>query len=241
MIVGITFVLGYLVEALQSGFNRTPDTGDLLRNFIGVGIAICFLLPIRHTIPKMAITLFQIILLIALTLQFYPIAIALIDEHHARQTFPVLSDFQTAGQIHRWTSDNHIAIENDIGRQGNHAMRADLTTNRYSGFSLKHFPANWQHYHKFEFSIYNPSEKAIEITCRIHDKLHLQGLQPYEDRFNATHSFTTGWTTITISLEEIRQAPADRQMDLGQIYSIIFFASDLPHPRTIYIDDVRLY
>lgn len=240
IIVGITLILGALVEVFQYGFKRTPDMGDLFRNMIGACIAICFLLPIRKSVPKTPILILKTIIVFLVASQFYPIVIALIDEHHARRDFPILSNFQTSLQIHRWSSDAVITIENDIGHQGNRAMRADLTTQLYSGFALKYFPVNWQQYQCIQFRIYNPSTDAITITCRIHDKTHALGVQQYQDRYNTTHSIPQGWKTITISLEEVRRAPDNRQMDLSQIYGIGFFASRLPHPRIIYIDDVRL-
>ena len=241
IIIGLTLVLGVLVELFQYGFDRTPDMADIFRNFIGASIAICFMLPIRKAVPKVPMRILITILIILAGLQFYPMAIALVDEHHASRDFPILSDFQTHLQIHRWTGDAVITVENDIGRKNNQAMRADLTTQLYSGVALKYFPGNWQHYQWFQFRIYNPSKDVISITCRIHDKTHIKGVQQYKDRFNTTHSFPNGWSTITISLDEIRQAPDERQMDLGQIYGVGFFASQLAYPRTIYIDDVRLY
>jgi VanZ family protein len=240
LIIGATLALGILVEIFQYGFNRTPDMGDLFRNMIGAFIAICFILPIRESVPKPPMRVLRTIIVLLVASQFYPIILALIDEHHARRQFPILSDFQTPLQIQRWTGSAAITIENDIGHRGNRAMRADLTTQVYSGLALKYFPANWQQYQWFQFRIYNPSADAITMTCRIHDKKHTAGVQQYQDRFNKTERLSQGWNTITISLEEVRRAPHNRQMDLSQVYGVGIFASRLPQPRTIYIDDVRL-
>ena len=240
VIFGTTLGLGALVEFFQYGFNRTPDMGDIFRNMIGACIAIVFLLPIRNSVPKTPMLIFKTITVILVLSQFYPIVIDLTDEHHARRDFPILSDFQTPYQINRWTGDAAITIEN-IGSQGNRAMRADLTTQVYSGVALKYFPADWQQYQWFQFRIFNPSADAINITCRIHDKKHTQDVQRYQDRFNKSQFLSQGWNTITINLEEVRRAPEKRQMDLGQVYGVGIFSSRLPHPRKIYIDDVRLF
>ncbi len=240
IIVGATLILGTLVEFFQYGVDRTPDTGDIFRDMMGACIAIGFLLPIRKSVPKIPMRIFRTALIVLLASQFYPIVIDLIDEHQARRDFPILSDFQTPFQIHRWTGDADITIESHIGRQGNRAMRVALTTQMYSGTALKYFPADWRQYQWFQFRIYNPSADAITITCRIHDKRHTQGVQRYQDRFNTTRSVAQGWNTITISLEEVRRAPDNRQMDLSQIYGVGIFASRLPYPRNIYIDGVRL-
>jgi hypothetical protein len=241
MIFVVTVIMGILVELSQSAFSRTPDMGDLYRNLIGAGIAICFILPVRKTFSATSMRIFKPILIILVMLQLYPMATALIDEHQARRQFPVLSDFQAPLQLDRWRSDVAISIENDIGHQGNCALRVDLDTQLYSGFALEYFQKDWQQYRWFQYRIYNPSEDAIRITCRIHDKKHIQGIQRYEDRFNITHSISSGWHTITISLDDIRMAPAEREMDLSQIYGVGFFASRLPCPKTIYVDDVKLF
>ncbi len=240
IIIIATLLLGILVELGQSAFSRTPDTGDIFRNLIGAGVAICFLLPVRKKFPAKSMRLFKLTFVILIGLQIWPIVVALIDEQHARNEFPVLSDFQSAMQLDRWECGCAISIEKDIGCQGNRAMRADLDTQHYSGFTLKYFPRNWNGYQWFQFVIYNPSEEVIRITCRIHDKLHTQGPQLYADRFNKTQSIPVGWHTIAIPLDDVRKAPAGRKMDLSQIYAVGFFATQLPHPRTIYIDDVRL-
>lgn len=241
IILVATILLGILVELGQSAFSRTPDMGDLLRNLLGAGVAVCFLLPVRKAFPAKMMGLFKSILVILIALQAYPLAVALIDEHHARRDFPVLSDFQSDLQLDRWGGDAAISIDRDIGRKGNRVMRAELTTQRYSGFTLKYFPRNWQQYQWFQFRVFNPSEETIRITCRIHDKWHTQGPQLYSDRFNRTYSISIGWHTIAIPLEDVRKAPSSREMDLSRIYAVGFFAAQLPHPRTIYIDDVRLY
>ena len=240
IIIIATLLLGILVELGQSAFSRTPDIGDLFRNLIGAGIAICFLLPVRKGFSSKLLLLFKFILVILIGLQIRPIAVALIDEHHARSEFPVLSDFQSDRQLDRWEGGADISIEKDINVQGNRAMRADLDTQRYSGFTLKYFPRNWRGYQWFQFRICNPSKEAFRITCRIHDKWHTQGPQLYADRFNRTQSIPVGWHTIAIPLDDVRMAPTGREMDLGRIYAVGFFATRLPHPRTIYIDDVRL-
>lgn len=240
VILGLTIALGVLVELFQYGFNRSPDMGDIFRNILGACIAIGFLLPIGKSVSKAPMLIYRTTLIILVAWQCYPIVIDLIDEHQSRRDFPILSDFQTPNQIHRWSGDASVTIGNDIGRNGNRALRVSLTTQTYSGVALKYFPVDWRQYQWLQFRIYNPSADAITITCRIHDKKHTQGVQRYQDRFNTTRVLAQGWNTISISLEEVRRAPDTRQMDLSQIYGVGIFASRLPHPREIYIDDVNL-
>ncbi len=44
-----------------------------------------------------------------------------------------------------------------------------------------------------------------------------------------------GWCTIEIDHENLMYAPKKRQMDLRNIRGVGLFATQLPHPRVIYI------
>ena len=126
------------------------------------------------------------------------------------------------------------------GSEGNPSLRVALTTQRYSGVTLKYFQGNWETYDRFQFRVYNPSSGSLSLTCRIHDDIHAQDAQDFHDRFNRTFDLPMGWSTVTIPLKEIKAAPATRQMDLRRIRGVRLFAFRLPHPRIIYIDDLKL-
>lgn len=240
LILLLTVCLAALVEWLQYGLDRTPDSGDMFRNLIGAGIAISFYLPAARAMPIFVRRIAMFVFTgLALT-QLVPVGIAALDEHAARQSFPIISDFQSPGQIRRWSGSAVITRAPNIGNRGNWAMQVHLTTWQYSGCALNHFPGDWQGYQWFQFRVYNPADRPIAITCRIHDQIHTQGIQRYDDRFNGTYRIASGWNTIRISLANLQQAPATRRMNLRRIYGVGIFASHLPHPQIIYIDDVQL-
>lgn len=241
LIIGLTLVIGILVELLQYGFTRSPDIQDIYRNLIGAMVAVVFLMPVKRSIPKFLLNLLGIAVVLMVVTQLVPIAVALVDEYRARRDFPCLSDFQTPFQIHRWGGSAGMSIANNVGTPGNRALQADLTTRQYSGVKLKYFPANWQQYKRLQFRILNPSPQPLSLTCRIHDELHTQGIQHYQDRFNRTYAISQGWNTISIDLSEVRKSPQNRPMDLTRIRGISIFATRLAHPRTIYIDDLTLF
>ena len=239
--LAITIILGTIIELLQGGFQRTPDTGDLFRNIIGVMAYIFFILPSRKTISKIILLIMQSGTVVLIGLQIYPVIIAIADEYIASRQFPVLSGFETPFEIQRWSGDADFIIDERIKKTGKASMRVLLSTSKYSGAGLRYFPKNWEGYSYFQFAVFNPSPEVISITCRIHDKKHAeQEDQRYEDRFNRTFSIPQGWTTLTVSLKEIMYAPKNRQMNMHEIYNILFFAKNLPYQRIIYIDDVKL-
>lgn len=241
IVISITLILGIIVELFQYGLDRTPDIGDISRNMIGALIAIFFFLPIGKSIPKPVLFSIKIIIFVLVAAQFSPIVIALIDEHHARRDFPVLSDFQTPFQLYRWGKNTGISIDYIHDNPGNIALKVELTTNRYSGVFLKYFPANWEPYKHLQYRIFNPVNEPLTLKCRIHDQKHTKGSRQYQDRFTRTYTITQGWHTITISLKEVQQAPATREMNLTRIHSFGIYVTRLPYPRIIYIDDLILF
>ena len=239
-ILGVSLVLGVLVELLQGGFNRTPDTGDLFRNMIGAAVGIAFFLPGRKTFSKGALRLLQAISFVLVASQVYPVASALTDEYQARSQFPVLADFESPYELQRWEGSAGRSIDDATVYTGKHAMRVSLDTTLYSGVNLKYFPGDWTGFSQFQCSIFNPEKNPLTITCRINDLAHIRGSQHYEDRYNDSFQLPQGWNTITIDLEDVKNAPVDRIMDMRRIRGVGIFATRLPQPRVIYIDDVRL-
>jgi VanZ family protein len=233
---GFAALIGTLMECFQYTTGRTFDLFDLMRNIIGALVSISFLLPMRAVVPK-AIKIITIALVLV---QLFPFTASVIDELQARSDFPILSDFETPFQIERWQGNADISIAKDVGAPGNHALRADLTTDKYSGIELDYFPPNWQHYQEFQFQIFSPSPEPISMTCQVHDAQHTRGPRLFSDRFHKTYPLSQGWNTITIDIKEIQAAPQTRPMDLTQIRGIVIYATQLPHPRTIYIDNLKL-
>lgn len=236
----ITICLGSLIELAQTASFRTSDLMDLARDIIGCLIALAFYAPSRKTIPKTILKILQSISLIMLAIAFLPLIAAIIDETAARNQFPVLADFETCFETDRFTGTAKFSIDHKIHSHGKGSLKVELNTSRYSGVALKYFPGNWMDYKELHFIIYNPDKKPIHFTCRIHDSQHSHGPQLYSDRFNKNFSISNGWNLIRIPLEEIVNAPRERKMILNQIQGLGIFAVNLSHPRTVYIDYVRL-
>lgn len=239
-IIAITIIVGAIIELLQSSFQRIPDANDLFRDIIGAMAYLFFLSPLKKTISKRILLMIQSGFIVLIGLQIFPVIIALTDEYTARRQFPELSGFETPFEIQRWTGDADFIIDKKIKNTGKASMRVFLNTDKYSGVALRYFPKNWEGFSYFQFAIFNPSSEDISITCRIHDKIHTEQDQRYEDRFNRSFSILKGWNTITVSLKDIKYAPKNRLMNMHEIRNVGLFSSSLPYQRIINIDDVKL-
>jgi hypothetical protein len=240
-IIVLTLLLGTLIEILQTGLDgRIPDMGDIFRNIIGALVGSAFLLLSRKNLPRKQLVAIQLLVILLVFLQMVPIINAFWDENIAKRQFPLLSGFETPFETDRWMGGAAFEVSDDIRKNGATAMKVMLNTDTYSGVALKYFPGDWDGYHFFQFSVFNPDSDKLKLTCRIHDWQHTQCRQKYEDRFNRSFSISQGWLTITIPLEQVELAPENRRMDMKRIQGVGIFAVRLPHSRTIYIDDVGL-
>jgi hypothetical protein len=236
----VTIVLGGLIEIAQYGPRRTPDMGDMVRNVIGAQLALAFFSPARKQILNRPLRLFQVALFAAALVQLIPVALALTDECQAARQFPVLADFETPWETSRWGGDAEFTRDRRFTRNGRYSLKVELNTTTYSGVSLNYFPSDWRGFKYLQFDIYNPSDKALKVTCRIHDALHAENELRYNDRFNRSYRLDPGWNAIRISLAEVAAAPRTRSMNLQAIMDFSIFAVRLPQTQTLYLDHVRL-
>lgn len=235
----LTFIIGLLVELLQVNFSRTPELGDLWRDILGTLLSLFFLARSRRGYKMISLGILQFLLICMLIIElFYPIR-SFADEIRSRTQFPVLANFETSIEIDRWGADERIERTEEIFHSGKACGKVYLTTEKYSGVSLKYFPRDWRGYRFLEFYIYHSNNK-LRITCRIHDDLHIQNGQPFADRFNKRIILHQGWNQVLLPIEEIENAPAGRKMNLKKIMNIGLFASSLKSPDVIFIDDFRL-
>jgi hypothetical protein len=240
LILIITLLLGASIELMQNGTSHTPEIGDVLRDFIGSLIALVFgslgprLQPagLRHSA--------RVSVLVLLLVQLWPLSRSLIDEAIARHQFPVLSDFETPFEIDRWEGNARLSVETIPNISKGRILKLSLTTDKYSGVSLKYFDGEWASFNTLDISLYNPDADPLKVTCRIHDFQHADGNEEYEDRFNRSFLLMRGWNHIKIDLNQVKESPANRRMDMNRILGFGLFATSLPAPRIIYLDNVRL-
>lgn len=240
VIVCLCIGLGGLVELFQYDFRRIPDVQDVIRDVIGGLVGMFFLLPSRRTLGKKVLRISQAATICLLAIQVYPVFVAFADEYLARSRFPVLSDFETPWEIQRWTGSAERSIDDTVHLDGTHSMRVALSADRYSGVNLFYFPGNWVGARQFRFSVYNPLAETLPIVCRVNDREHHLSKATYDDRFNRNYRLPQGWSTIEIDIQDIRDAPRLRRMDLAHISQVGIFVARLPRPRVMYIDRVEL-
>jgi len=233
-------VLGLATEVLQSFTGRQFDYVDILRDLAGCSVGMLCMNNLdsrrRTGTDRLRYAAVFIILLIVLL----PLLFSLADEFIANGQFPVLAGFETPLEINRWRADGQISISNDICREGESSLRAEFTTRRYSRVTMRYSLGEWKGYDYLDFSVFNPDPEDLKLICRIHDEEHHEHGNAYADRFHRQLNLEQGWNSFRIPLNDIRDAPSDREMDLSSIEQLSFFSVSLADRRFVYIDNVRL-
>ena len=233
-------VLGSGIELIQSQIGRTSNWNDVINDVLGSMLSVFLFSPQRRQLRLKTLLLLSIGIILTIAMHNRYLAIVLIDDYHARKKFPVLADFSTPFEVSRWQGGSIVQIARDSDHPAEDILQIEFTTERYSGVSLQHFSSDWQGYSVLQFEYYNPSEESIYITCRIHDRAHVEGDQLYSDRFNRQIQLHSGWNDFQIRIQDVVNAPKSRQMDINDITGVGVFVSRQKESQTVYISEVRL-
>lgn len=223
--------LGGAIEFTQPWFGRSAGLQDLWQNLLGAMAAIALSAPTVGA--RLALGSVMAVVLVA---EIYAPAISLWDRGVARIQFPVLSDFSTTFEHRRWSAGEP---DDSIARIGERSLRVDLKPGRFPGTTLRRSLGDWSHYDTLELSIYNPAAPlSITVSIRDHDNANRGGA--YSDRFNRRFLLRPGWNDLTIPVDDVRNAPAQRQQNLDNLAMLAIFTANLDEQRTLYLDRVRL-
>lgn len=241
VIMGVTLVVGAAIEWLQAGLLGSRDWLDLARDGLGAALALGFLAPYRSRWPAPFGRRGRVVLAVLSLVALLPMTVALADDLLARHQMPLLAGFETPLEMVRWSGSAPQTRERRVHCRGRWGLRVNLGSERYSGVSLKHAPGDWQRYAALQLAVFIPDDDVLELTVRIHDRQHRDtSPQLYHDRFNRRFRLQPGWNRVVIPLAEVAAAPRGRSLDLAHIAGVGIFATSLPNPRTVYLDDVRL-
>ncbi len=241
LVIVAALVLGAVIEVLQTFVGREFSLQDLALDLIGSLLALCGLvaggrLNIHHRSRRFLYSLTALLSTYAIS----PLAISAVDEINMYRHFPLLSSFDSALEAGRWRG--RVKIVKLLTTRGeSKALEISLDTRRYSGVSLAYFPGDWRAWQYLRFELFNPAQSPLLLTMRIHDDKHYNlGKGDYYDRFNRRLTLAPGWNSVSVKLADVADAPRNRTLDLANIQALGLFSVELPKPRVMYLDQIRL-
>jgi len=235
----VLFFVGLSIELIQIAVpGRSFTWIDLFRDVSG-GLAFLSW-KISSSVSSTQTTFYRTAAFFILLVNCIPLGRMGLDEYRARRDFPLLSGFENSSELSRWNGGAELSQSDSVSLQGKYSGMMRLTTEKYSGISLRHFQGDWSGRNGLTFSIFNPGAE-ITLHYRVHDSAHRGDMQAYSNRFNGKAVLSGGWTTITIPMADILTGPRNRPMDLTHIEGFGVFVIRQNERRVLYIDDVRLF
>jgi len=236
LLIILTLATG--IEACQSFIpGRVASLQDIIFGLAGGLVTIAWKSTDQQSLNRKLILRAVAISTVALCMM--PLIFVAVGEYRAWHNFPVLSDFESFLDVSRWKAKGKVTRVREPVKNGQYALKVSLTTEKYSGIALTHFPENWSNARALTFSIYNPGD-MVTLHYRIHDWKHRGKNQDYSDRFNGHSNLHPGWNTITIGIKDIINGPKNRKNDIEHIRGFSIFLIDQTVARVIYMDDVQL-
>jgi len=232
----IVLVMGLGIEGIQLLLGRQSSWGDVYKNCLGASLAIVFnsRAPSASNLQKAPL---KTVLVLLLLNALYPLAINSIDWIMARSSFPVLANFESPFERERWVGKDLRIIKLDTG---NFVLEHQFDTAEYSSISLVHFPGNWLGYKCLRYRIYNPQSQKLRLIVRINDRMHVETGFAFNDRFNLDIEVAQGWNDYFLALNDIRNAPQTRSMEMTAVEEINFFTNNMASSAKLYFDTIEL-
>lgn len=242
VIVILSLVIGYTIEIIQSYTGRDKSYYDVLLDVIGGMIS--FLLfsnswkSSKAKIKYSFVTFIGISTLVAI----YPMFNIVLDSYRQSRDFPTLVSNAYKSELTRFSDSNVIKhlVENEIDHKNENLLKVRFKKARYSTLDLKYFNQNWLDYNYLNFKVYNPNEKRLKLVISIYDKQHELSRFFYKDRFNTVIDLPPRWTSISINLNHLKNAPYNRKMNMQKIQRINIFMVNVRDEKVLFFDKIEL-
>lgn len=232
--------LGFFVELTQSYVARETSLQDLIGDGYGLLAGLCFSLAYRMIYDKKRWML-RVLIMSAGSVALIVGMLPLIQISHAYEqrdaAFPVIMDLSA-----EWSSTfvrmhkTDFVMADGSEKQGDTVV-VRFQAARYPGLALVEPVPDWRHHEALVLELWSPYSRRVELKIRINDASHDGEL---DDRFNRTIALHEGKNTVTIKTEEIRNAPLNRQMQMGRISSLILFIAGPGEDTEIGVGVIRL-
>lgn len=244
-------VLGGMSEGVQSlSSSRYADWSDLLYDVLGAVCALGFYVTYNRNLtgrgatwrkaPRRQLAHAMIGLFVVVALS--PVLIWAYAYWDRAMRFPLLCQFSSAWEMmFVQGKDSELQIVSPPVGWGK--PRVDTVGHvvfyptHYPGIRIEEPYADWQGFSRFGFDVYSELPTARALVIRIDDAQHHN---EYVDRFNQAVTISPGLNHIHIPLDDIRQGPVGRELDLSAIKTVMLFTVNPPEQFSLYVDNIRL-
>ena len=109
----------------------------------------------------------------------------------------------------------------------------------WPGIALHDIWPDWRSYTTLVIDIGIDGERALAVGLRVHDDAH-RFSKRFNDRYNRIFDLDPGRHLLRIPLNDLKYAPANREMDLGSVSELIIFGTQAEAERSFRLYGIRL-
>ena len=225
---------GLLSEVIQRPLARDASWEDVGADVLGVivGLAVYALFDRRITLRRWHRVVAVLVAISCIAILVEPIVRMARAYVHRNGQFPVLADFHSRLELY-WTLS--IGVNREIVDD---ALEVNFGAEEFPGVAFHEPVPDWRSYKTLAIDVENPDPEPLRLVVRVHDRRHNR---MFSDRFNRNFTLAPAERrTLEISLEDIRNAPRGRLMDMANISDITLFKGTSGGSLRLRIHSLRL-
>jgi VanZ family protein len=235
-VTAAALALGCLIEILQPFFGRNASWLDMSLDVVGICTGYVLWRVANGTLarPWLLLCTFVAAIVFIQPAQLYA-------QWQREQAFPNLLDFdqdsltafvEVQGAAELSVVGAPITWHDNPTRVG----LLKVTTGPWPGIYLRPSIADWRDYEAISFQVYSPYLHSMTVSLRIDDSHYDGG----GDNFDQKYAIVPGVNNLHISLSEVRKAPRERALDMGNIALLFLYVPQPEDPIILYLDNFRL-
>ncbi len=236
LVIGL--LLGVAVEILQGMLQREASIEDLYKNIFGLVSGLGFVSFTQQKIwrKKILLAIFSFGFLLLGTSSLFQISWDYLQRDKAFPSITAL-DEKWFASFYRFNKAELLGVVEPAAKDSAKLYRLRFDPGKYPGINIIEPEENWSAYGKLRFIVFSANKENIELILRVHDKKHNQN---YNDRYNERFVISPGQNDIAVNLTKIRDAPADRELNLHNIAGVQLFLNNTQHSLFLELSDLFL-
>jgi VanZ family protein len=246
-----TLALALLTEALQSfTVTRQPQMSDVVHDLIGALCGLGLFMTYDQQVPGAwdqwrsfpRCIIIHLCVLVVLGISLIPVIGWTYAYWDRASRFPSILEFSSDWEM-KFVRTSNSELQVVLPAEGWKKSVGDKTgqlvflPETYPGIHIDEPYPDWRGYTSFQLEIFSELPVPRSLVIRIDDAQHNQ---EHVDRFNQAFTILPGLNHIKIPMDDIRQAPVGRKMDLSAIKAVVLFAVNPPEEFTLYLDNIHL-
>ncbi len=244
----ISLLTGVGIELLQLLMHREASVVDIMRDLAGIIVGLGLYASVdpefrRYSLMSGKRLRTGVVMLCCCVFiaSMLPLAYLSAAYMQRKAAFPVVFEL-SSNWIRPFLRLNNATIkppeDNEIRVDGeNRLSRIDLKRGAYPGISIIETAPDWSAYKTLKIVVHSKLTQPFELVLRIHDNKHDY---TYDDRFNKAMTINKGSNYFYIPLEDIKNSPANREMNMTQIREMTIFSTQSFDELYFYLGAARL-